>query len=181
MNKSILLVDNGTKYISELEKLLSRWGTVTIDRVEYFYPENVTADIVVFSGSSEYNVNSNEKEFEHIYEFIRTTDKTIVGICFGFQLIAKSYGAEVTRLLRPENNITTITLTNGRTFTAVETHKWAVKEVPQELEILAESEECIEVVKHKSKNQIGFQFHPERFAELSEGDEIFNSLMSTLI
>jgi carbamoylphosphate synthase small subunit len=42
---------------------------------------------------------------------------------------------------------------------------------------LANSIEGIEIIKHKDKPIYGFQFHPEMFPNLSDGDELFANIV----
>ncbi len=179
--KNILVVNNGTNSLGLLVKLLSKLGPVRVVSVEVFHPELVEDEIVVFSGSSTYNVDNDSENFQHIMRFITETDKVVVGVCFGFQLLCKAYGGTMMRMIEPTKDIITIELADGRTITASSRHKWIVNGLSDDFEILGESQDGIEIVKHNLKPQIGFQFHPEVFMELTEGDETFLSLVKPLV
>jgi GMP synthase-like glutamine amidotransferase len=181
MGRSILIVNDGTKSINQLTELLSTIGETEVVRVEAFNPDDVSADIVVFSGSSLYNAEYDQEFLGHIVEFIKNTDKVVVGICFGFQLLCEAYGSNLERLERPAKDITNITLSSGQELSVQEKHKYCITKLGDDLEELAHSEDGIEIVNHKEKKQIGFQFHPELATRETFGDEVFISLIAPLL
>jgi GMP synthase-like glutamine amidotransferase len=181
MGRKILIVDDGTKSINQITELLNTIGETQCVRVEAFNPDMVESDIVVFSGSSIYNVEFNKEFLGHLIEFIRNTDKVVVGICFGFQLLCEAYGSKLERLEKPVKDITNITLSTGQELSVQEKHKYCIKELGDDLVELARSEDGVEIVKHKEKRQIGFQFHPELATRETSGDEVFISLLAPLL
>ncbi len=62
-------------------------------------------------------------------------------------------------------------------FKVYEAHRWKIDKVPDGFVVLAQSDECIQAIKHKNREVYGFQFHPEMFVDKTCGDEIFNNLL----
>ena len=56
-------------------------------------------------------------------------------------------------------------------------HNWKIDKVPENFIVLAESDNCIQIIKHKNREIYGFQFHPEMFIDETCGNEIFENLL----
>jgi len=96
--------------------------------------------------------------------------KPILGICFGHQLIAHLFGAEIQKGASGEYGISQITIDKDhdlfrgipKQIKVWESHFDEIKSLPDEFEILAHSDSCkIEAYAHKTKPLYGVQFHPE--------------------
>jgi GMP synthase (glutamine-hydrolysing) len=113
------------------------------------------------------------------FQWIKNCAKPLLGICAGMQTIAKVYGDPLS--VCQQVGMTEITTTkhnplfNG-TFQAYSLHSYTV--LPsQTFEVLAESKQCIQAIKHKQKPLYGVLFHPEvrnpdilkRFVESGSG------------
>jgi gamma-glutamyl-gamma-aminobutyrate hydrolase PuuD len=61
-----------------------------------------------------------------------------------------------------------------------EAHHWAITDLGKYLKGLAKSRTGYEIIKHKTKNIFGLQFHPEMLDNESAGDEIFRRIISKL-
>lgn len=103
-------------------------------------------------------------------EYIKHFDIPILGICLGHQLIAKTFGGEVSTSDTESYAQVKINLLNTENlFKGLESpldvwssHKDEVHTLPDEFEIIANSSLCdIEAMKHKDKEIYGIQFHPE--------------------
>lgn len=124
------------------------------------------------------------KDFEfqqHLdrFQWIKTSQKPILGICAGMQTIAKIYGENLRTC--QQVGMTEITTTKENplfsgTFQAYSLHSYTV--LPSTtFDVIAESKEYIQAIKHKQKPLYGVLFHPEvrnpnilkRFVESSSG------------
>ena len=87
----------------------------------------------------------------------------MLGVCAGMQTIGVVFGSCLKRCV--EIGMTTIKtikenhLASGD-FNAYSLHSYCV-EPSEDFEVLAESKECIQVIKHKTKPIYGVLFHPE--------------------
>jgi len=108
------------------------------------------------------------KDFEaqkHLdrFNWIKTYEKPILGICAGMQIISVVYGIPLTACLHVGMTeiitIKTNPLFDGD-FKAYVLHSLSVK--PSEtFQVLAKSSKCIQAIKHKQKPTYGLLFHPE--------------------
>ncbi len=116
---------------------------------------------VVLSG----NTLKDHEAQKHIdkFEWIKTFERPILGVCAGMQIINLAYG-------EPLNPCLQIGMTEIRTvkenplfegnFSAYTLHNYSVSQ-SQTFEVLAQSGKCIQAIKHKQKNVYGVLFHPE--------------------
>ena len=102
------------------------------------------------------------------------SNKPILGVCLGMQVIAEVFGGTLYRkehIVHGEQQLISVNgdrkgLFNemGDSFYAALYHSWAVdkKTLPSELEIIAQNNQgIIMAIKHKSFDIWGVQFHPE--------------------
>lgn len=97
------------------------------------------------------------------FSWIKKTQKPILGIGMGLQVIGVIFGLVLTR--RIEIGITQIkTLADNPLFSGVfkaySLHNYCV-ESSDEFEVLAESQCCVQALKHKEKPIYGTLFYPE--------------------
>ena len=104
------------------------------------------------------------KDFEfqkHLEKFkwLKTLEKPILGICAGMQIISLVYGVplvECTQVGMTEISTTKENLLFDGTFQAYTLHSFSI--APSEtFEVLAKSENCIQVIKHKQKTLLRLQ------------------------
>jgi GMP synthase-like glutamine amidotransferase len=136
------------------------------------YSEVTDADIcncskIILSGTAlKDNATLSQPEK---FGWLADADKPVLGICAGMQTIGVVFGLVLTRCL--EVGMTQIaTLTENplfsATFKAYSLHNYSV-ESSDEFEVLAESEKCLQAIKHKQKPIYAVLFHPEvRNAEI---------------
>ena len=119
------------------------------------------SDLVILSGTplkDTATLTEPEK-----FQWLKETQKPILGICAGMETIGVVYGMR----LRPctEIGMTSVdTVKDDRlmrgALKAYSLHSYCV-EPSEEFEVLARSQECIQVIKHKTKMTYGVLFHPE--------------------
>jgi len=172
----ILLVNNNTVHLKELTDSLAG-HEVEIQNYQpgiRFHDED--KDLIILSGGGGEGLEIDDMYlaghlwYEDQMEFVKRTSKPVIGICMGFEVIARAFGAPVKQmpsLLEGFYNFNTtakgqkmLGLANLEQF---EAHRWHVPYVPEdEFEILAESESGVEIIKHKWRKIIATQFHPEK-------------------
>jgi GMP synthase (glutamine-hydrolysing) len=122
---------------------------------------------IILSGTAlKDNVASNEPEK---FSWLREVDTPVLGICAGMQAIGVVFGSPLTSCL--EIGMTQITTLKANplfsdSFRAYSLHNYSV-ESSANFDVLAESAQCIQAIKHKKKPLYGVLFHPEvRNAEI---------------
>ncbi len=111
----------------------------------------------------------------------------ILGICLGHQAIGISYGAKIINSNQIINGKTSMIKHNGNIlfdglnnpFEATRYHSLIIERdtLPNELEIIAESDNMIMGLKHKSRPIYGVQFHPESI-KTENGLKIIESFLN---
>lgn len=182
--KKVLIIDNGTSYLESLVSVFALWDVHVVrwDQVSVFGIHNF--DLVVLSGGHQFPVMGNENALAHEIQLVQNTEAPILGICFGCELIARSFGATLERMESKEKGIMDIIVINAdplfpdkNKFQVYESHRWVIRKLPDALVGLAISKDGIEVLKHKTKPIYGFQFHPEMFPNVSDGDILFSNFI----
>ena len=150
-----------------------------------------SSDGVVLSGSpgmlSEARTRS---KFQPEVDAVLDSESPILGVCFGHQLLAYAFGAEVVRDSRHVLEMVKTTvlkedpLFDGlpRSLMLMESRHEVVKSLPDGFNLLARSATSrIATMKHPTRLLYGIQFHPERFTkEHPEGDAVVGNLVRML-
>lgn len=130
----ILIVDNGTKHLRMLKKLLINIPFEIINYSDINIVQSQKFDAVILSGGHNFPVFGNEHLLQDELNFVKKSKSKIFGICFGFQLIASAFGAELKLLQKKEHGIIDIQITspdkiflNIPNFRVFEGHRWVVK------------------------------------------------------
>jgi GMP synthase (glutamine-hydrolysing) len=124
-------------------------------------PDLVLCSKVILSGTAlKDNVTLEQPEK---FQWLKTLSKPVLGICAGMQTIGVVFGLKLPRCL--EIGVTEVeTLMPNQlfsgTFKAYSLHNFSV-ESSVNFEVLAESEKCLQVLKHKQMQLYGILFHPE--------------------
>ncbi len=181
----LLLIDNGTSYLSQLTNLLKGHTFEIIKYSEIGLVDRNNFDAVVLSGGHDFPVKGNVEKLKEEIDFVGRTQLPIFGICFGFEVIAHVFGATLELMRKKEQGVIEIEIIkpelifeNIPNFKVFESHRWVVREPLGELVAIASSRDGIEAFKHKTKPIYGVQFHPEMFLEKTCGDEIFNNFIN---
>jgi len=181
----ILLVDNETKHVNELTKLIPG-----IEDVRSWYELNGNEadiyDLIILSGSSSASVVWHNSFFEKEIELIKNTKIPIIGICFGCELIAFSFGASFKELEVEHHGVRNIKLNReinidtDKTIQVYEHHRWIISTMSDELTVLGSSDDGPEFIKHKNFPIYGLQFHPEHLCNVTDGRKIFEYILEEI-
>lgn len=176
----ILIIDNGSKYIESLKRLVAPYSPVIKKYTQVSTTDQNKYDLIILSGGHTIPVIGHESEFTQERNLIIKTTTPILGICLGFELVAHCFDAKMLRMQAKEKAILGIEklqqdqiFTNLRELRVYESHRWVVTYAGKHLIPLAQSEDGIEIIKHQNKLIYGFQFHSEMFPDQTEGDELF--------
>jgi GMP synthase (glutamine-hydrolysing) len=118
-------------------------------------------DCIILSGTP-LKDNATLSQLEK-FEWIKTCGKPILGICAGMQTTSLVFGSRLTKCLSiGMTEITTLKENPlfSSMFKAYVLHNFSV--APSEsFEVLAESAQCIQAIKHRQRDVYGVLFHPE--------------------
>ena len=109
---------------------------------------------------------------KNIAVLLRLPQVPILGICFGFQLLAASYGGNIVSMAQASQGIKTVRILArespifdnimAENLTVFQSHKDKVKEVPPSFDItVIDHDNVIQGIENRQNSVWGFQFHPE--------------------
>ena len=101
----ILIIDNGTSYLSQLENLLSGHTLKVAKCSEIETVNSEDFDAVVLSGGHDFPVIGNGERLRREIDLVKNSMKPIFGICFGFEVIAQTFGAQLKLMKSKEHGI----------------------------------------------------------------------------
>ena len=182
-----LIIDNESTLLGKLRQLVP--GEKVIKKWDEICPNSTAGyDLIILSGGSQLSVEGDEKGLKPEMDLVSPTKIPVVGICYGCEVIVKTFGGTLEKMPEREKGIFEIKVIHDEdifggkdTLNVYENHKWRIKTLPDNFIILAESDYGIEAIRHVSLPIYGFQFHPENFAEQTEGDEAFIRLFNTIV
>ena len=196
----ILIVDNHSKYLANLRILLEEslgcWTSfisydillgLSVDTILDF-------DLIILSGGKLPPVYEMalETSFNRQLDIINNSNISIVGICYGAEIIAQNFGArlvESTNLIKGINQIRILDtddaifgkFSRNNFFGVWEEHRYIVTELPPDLIGIGVSEFGWEIFQHRLKPIYGLQYHPEKNTTIQSGDEIFIHLVRNIL
>mgnify|MGYP001344322267 CR=1 FL=1 len=94
----------------------------------------------------------------------------ILGICFGFQIMAASYGGKIDSMNKEESGVFDVNLIKrsiimknlDNKFKVFQSHKDIVKQIPPNFEIIGiDNNNNIQIIENIENKCWGVQFHPE--------------------
>jgi GMP synthase-like glutamine amidotransferase len=180
---NILLVDNGSKHLDELVTALLPHITTTASYSDLAHEDTEHVDCIILTGGKK-SVLGHSWLYRKEIKLIKNSNKPVIGICLGFELIALAYGSRLHRRHKKVHGLRGITLRSdlfGKSEAKVyEAHRWYVKHVPNELEVLATSSKGVEIIRHKMKPIYGLQFHPEVHTASNDGASILATILGLL-
>jgi GMP synthase (glutamine-hydrolysing) len=98
------------------------------------------------------------------FNWIKTCSKPVLGVCAGMQTILQVYGEPLEDCSKVGMTEITTKKSNplfSGAFQAYTLHSYTAKPDGGTFEVLAESAQCIQAIKHKQKPIYGVLFHPE--------------------
>jgi anthranilate/para-aminobenzoate synthase component II len=174
----ILLVNNNTVHLRELSQSLAEHEVemqIYSPGLDFHYEGK---DLIILSGGGGEGLEiSDEYTAGHLWyedqmEFILSCKKPIIGICMGFEVIARAFGQSVPklpRLLQGQTKMKTTQkgqkLFDTNTLSQYEAHSWHINSAPKGFKVLADSKNGIEII--QNKNIFATQFHPEHSGTLN--------------
>jgi GMP synthase (glutamine-hydrolysing) len=191
----VLAVNNyPTKERFERLRLCIEGNDASVSSVEWNELSNRMFDSfdgVVLSGSPD--MMSEEKtriKFRRESEAILESKSPVLGVCFGHQMMARAFGAEVVKDGRhvldmvKTNILSEDPLFEGlpKSLMLLESRHEVVKSLPEGFRLLARSATSeVAAMKHESRPLYGVQFHPERYTkENPDGNAVVGNFIRIL-
>lgn len=180
--KTIVLVDCGVKH--NIIRFLLKKGANVI-RVPWDYDFNKLKYDGLFISNGPGNPEHGQITVNHIKEAMKS-DKPIMGICMGNQLLAKAAGATIYKLKyghRSHNQ--PVQMTNSKKcFITSQNHGYAVdtKRLSDDWEILFTNmnDNSNEGIRHKIYPWFSTQFHPEAASGPTDTEFLFDIFMNNI-
>lgn len=165
---NILVIDNSTTHLHDLLESLHEHKV----EVQAYMPgikfQTGGKDLVILSGGGGEGREANNTTvrgklwYEDEIEFIRSTRLPVVGICMGFELIAKAFGSKVEQLPRMVHGFRWLVTRDDSKIKQWEAHRFGVQQVnKQQFDVMARSGQGLELIRHRTRPIIASQFHPE--------------------
>jgi GMP synthase (glutamine-hydrolysing) len=164
----LLVVDNGSSTLSELESVLQKLK-VNNRIMRYDQPIKLSDySGVILTGRSSPSDVINRANMRLIRE-ATLHRKPLLGICYGAEILALAYGGSLSRLREKVYGYNTVFVKKANPLTepqqklqVFESHIFNIFRLPSSLEALAYSESCEnEIIAHREFMLYGLQFHPE--------------------
>lgn len=179
----LVLVNNYKEAEKRQEVLrnLTRCAGQKVEVVDYDAPDlavrllETDPDIVFLSGSGYLLARPGTRErFQGEMDLVRKASFSMLGICYGHQLIGTAFGSGMTDLGKMIRRFEEVRVLDKHpifdglpsSIEVSESHRQILDRVPAGFMRLAESETSpIEAMCHETKPIYSFQFHPERADE----------------
>ncbi|MDB5160639.1 MAG: type 1 glutamine amidotransferase [Candidatus Saccharibacteria bacterium] len=172
----ILVVNNHTQHLQYLTAALAGHELDIVVYEPGVILDESGADLVVLSGGGGEGLEINDSHqsgklwYQDEMEFIMRCSKPIIGICMGFEVIARAYGSKVEEMSSLIMGFRKLTTTKGgktafskESLRQYEAHQWHVEDInTKEFDVLAHSASGLEIIKHKRRPVLATQFHPEK-------------------
>lgn len=175
----ILVVDNESLHTQEIAALfLGQKITVCMYNK---IPDTKKYDLIILSGGSHYSVLEKPSHYTKEIALIKNSQKPILWICLGCQLIAHVFGSNLTKM--SEKLVKEIEIRNWldkKEYKVFEAHKYAITRLWKKLEWIAKSKYGYEILRHTNKPIRGFQFHPEVDMTHTGGRKILKEIMKCM-
>ncbi len=187
IEKRILIIDNGTQYINHFEALMQDYRLDIVhwredlDRLDVY-------DLIVLSGTSYLPVFGAHTWYRRYLQSLHECRKPIIGICFGFHLLAKAYSKAVQLRFQPHfgHYRTTVVRPHPifyeeRSFTGRYKHAFRIRRLGNEFIELARYSNGVAAAEHRYKPIMGIQFHPEDAMDQLSTDTFFQNAVAYLL
>lgn len=186
----VLIVDNNSPFTILLRDIVNELGYSYDHRrySEIILEERGSENLpwfskVILSGRRTGSSNINAAN-STVIKYCYARNIPILGICYGCQIIALTFGGSLRRLEKPIKDFGHVTVKGDnalvfdkRRIRVFKSHKFCVSRLPACLASVGESQTCSnEILSHRERPIFGTQFHPE--ASGPDGKSILANFMA---
>lgn len=165
-----LLIDHDDSFTSNIKAWLKKSFEVTLISHRDLLPADQHYDLLVISPGPK-----SPHDYPHTVQFLASLppSQPVLGICLGMQIMNTCEGGTVQPYYPPVHGKTSrlVSILSELNDAVVARYHSLACEVNQNFQILANANDLPMIIKHKNKNWLGYQFHPESF--LTETPEVF--------
>jgi GMP synthase (glutamine-hydrolysing) len=168
---TVLVVDNLSPFAPDILSCLGRLDKPYFHRryLEVSQEDLTNCDKVILSGRRKYSKEINRVN-SMIIRYCRYQDKPLLGICYGAEIIALTFGGSISKMPGHIQGMTKVSISGKNALTrekdlimVYESHRFCIAKLPSDLISLASSEYCQhEVFCSYNRTVYGTQFHPEK-------------------
>jgi GMP synthase (glutamine-hydrolysing) len=140
-------------------------------------------DKVILSGRRKFSKEINAVN-SSIIRYCHYSDKPLLGICYGAEIIALTLGGSIRRMQAHIQGLTEVSLssqnplTEGKKSISVyESHRYCIAKLPLNFKPLASSKYCEYELFSNNSKMYGTQFHPEKSG--GDGLTILKNFLTT--
>jgi len=167
--RQIWIVDFGSQYTQLITRKSRELGysseIITLEECQELFEKGEKPNALVLSGGPQ-SVFEDETDYSFILD---QEELPIMGICYGMQLLGKSFGGTVERGTIGEYGHAEIQFESGFSvpncpakINVWMSHSDHVSKMPEGFEVMMKSHNgLLAAIKHKSRPVLGLQFHPE--------------------
>jgi GMP synthase (glutamine-hydrolysing) len=165
----IVILDSGSSKVPNIEQMVDEFMDFkTVPFLEFSPDDFPEAKGVIISGAPLLITEINMEKHLETSKWIKTIEIPVLGICFGHQVIGLQFGAFGSKIREDRDwqeigqlETDPIFSRMPNVFQMMEDHCEVIS-IPAGFTLLASSDASInEAMRHKDKNLIGVQFHPE--------------------
>lgn len=183
----VLIVDNTSPFSIDIVSHIRSFG-IAFDFKKYS-EINVDSDSIknyshiILSGRRENKKEVNIINSKIIQKCLKY-DISLLGICYGAEIISLTLGGTLSRLKSQIQDTINVRIFQPNSFLpetnslrVYESHGFFISKIPPNFETIGESDSCkTEIMKHRNKNIIGTQFHPEKSGK--DGHLVFSRFIN---
>lgn len=165
----ITVIDCGSSKTPFIESCVDEFEDVQVVAMyDFDYSSFSSAQGFIISGAPILITEKDPAPFLALFSWLKETDKPVLGICFGHQILGLTYGALASRIREDRDWQIVEVLEDCPLFDKLpseielmEDHCEAIS-IPANFIHVAVSDACVnEAMMHQTKSLYGVQFHPE--------------------
>jgi GMP synthase (glutamine-hydrolysing) len=168
----VLVVDNLSPFTSDILFCLDQLHNRHLHKrfSEVSSEDLAQCDKVILSGRRRHSQEINAVN-SRIITYCYNHDKSLLGICYGAEIIALMLGGSIRKMQAHVHGMTEVLLSDAnpltdekKTILVYESHRYCIAKLPPKFKSLASSKYCEHEIFASDGKVYGTQFHPEKSA-----------------